>query len=930
MPLTAGARLGPYSIREPLGHGGMGEVYRAVDTRLDRTVAIKVLPSHITGDTGKRQRFEREARAVAALNHPHICALFDVGSQDPSTGSGPAVDFLVMEHLDGETLDRRLLRGPLPLEEVFRYAIQIAEALNEAHRRGIVHRDLKPANIMVTSVGVKLLDFGLAKWHSRDVLQLEDAEDGGLPKTETLTVEGTILGTVQYMAPEQVEGKDADTRADLFSFGTIVYEMVTGRKVFSGSSHASLMAAILTAEPPPLTTIEPLSPPELERIVKKCLAKDPDVRWQSARDLIDALKWVAESGSVAQLPSALVATASTDLRRRQPAAGAIRRTSLLVGASSLLLGAGLATAAIWVLMRSSPTQSRPARFSVTVAERSLDLLGPDRNVAISADGTRLVYTSNAERSGLHVRAIDQLEPLRLDGTSGAQWPFLSPDGQWIGYHFRTGASSGELRKIPITGGPAITLCHVGGTLWGASWGPNDTIIFATTERSTGLFSVSATAGEPTVLTHPEPRQGEFDHVMPVVLPGGRAVLFTVLAQRNANEASRIMALDLTTGHQKELIRGGSQAEYVATGHLVYAAAGALRVVRFDAARLEVLSDPVPVVEGVLTKRSGTAVFSVSASGGLIYEAGRVDPLSFNRTLVWVDRQGREEPTNAPPREYVYPRVSPDGTKVAADIRDEENHIWIWNAAARTLGRLTFDPVPDGYPVWTLDGKRILFHSQRSGRQHLHSLQADGIGDMEQLTQDSNPLAATSLTPDGRQLVATQSATKTGSDLVLVRLDATPRVEPLISTSFDEENGEISPDGRWLAYESNELGQSEVYVRPFPHVNGGRWQVSIGGGRQPLWAPGGHELFYIAPRQRALIAVSVEPSAGFRAGKSAKVFETSPYLTSGAGRSYDVSRDGQRFLLVKNAPVPPPSGQSATALTVVLNWSEELKRLAPRP
>ena len=943
MRLPAGARLGPYVIHALLGRGGMGEVYRGLDTRLDRTVAIKVLASHVTDDSTKRQRFEREARAVAALSHPHICPLFDLGSQD-------ATDFLVMEYLEGETLDRRLARGPLPLEQVLRYAMEIADALDHAHRQGIVHRDLKPSNVMLTKTGARLLDFGLAKWLAHQRTDSGDARD--LRETQSLTAEETILGTPQYSAPEQLEGKEVDVRADVFAFGAVVYEMATGRRAFSGSSHASLIAAILTADPAPMVSLEPPIPAALERIVKKCLVKDAESRWQTARDLVDELRWIAEDTSQNRL--SVPASAARDFSGatgivlvdpRQQKHSTSHRANLAIAAASLVLGVVLAGGAVWMWMQSAPTELQPIRFTVTPArDVVLATASEDREVAISPDGTRLVYEAFGSAGGLHVRAMDQLQPVTLAGTTGARWPFVSSDGHWIGFNTRIGAVNGELRKVSMTGGLPIPICEIQGILKGASWGADDTIVFATDVRATGLLRVPATGGIAEVLTQPDPRQGELDHTLPFVLPNARAVLFTIVAHTDAAENSRIAVLDLETRQHKTLIRGGSHGEFVQPstrgsgrglstgaglpGYLVYASAGTLRAVRFDPVRLEVLGDSVPVVDQVLTKPRGTASFSVSRSGALAYVGGGRAAQRMS-TLVWVDRQGREEAIEAPPREYVYPRLSPDGTKIAVDIRGQDRHIWMWDLSLGMLTRFTVDTEPDGFPVWTPDGARIVFHSQRSGRQDLYVQRTDGTGGAQPVTKALNTPAPNSMTPDGKRVVVGELTTA-GNDLTLVHLDGTARFEPLIHTPFEEINGEISPDGRWLAYESNELRQSEIYVRPFPNVNDGRWQVSTAGGRQPLWERSGRELFYISPDQRALMSVSVRAGSSFSTGTAAKVLDMRRYINSAAGRSYDVSLDGRRFLLIKDAAASTVSDQPPAIITVVLNWSEELKqRVAAR-
>ena len=748
MTLTSGARLGPYEIVEAIGAGGMGEVDRATDTRLDRTVAIKVLNPTFADDPQFHDRFDREARTISRLTHPHICTLYDIGQHEGSA-------YLVLEFLEGETLAARLERSkdrPLPLPEALSVAMQVADALATAHRAGIVHRDLKPGNVMLTKAGAKLLDFGLAKHgplsgppqggpsvQEKGVrgVRLQPDLTAAPTLTSPLTMQGSIVGTLLYMAPEVLQGNEADARSDLFAFGVILYEMLAGRKAFSGKTQVGVMAAILEHDPPSLVSLQPSTPRALDRLVKTCLDKDPDQRWQSARDVQRELEWIAES------LSELVAPGTP-----HPAP-----TAWWVAASVLLTI--VAVAATWAVLRSMPQPSpQPVRFAIVPPPaQPLGILGNDRDIAISPDGRNIVYrigTAGATPgSQLAVRALDQLDARLLAGITGVRTTFISPDGHWVA--FFGGANAGELKKVSILGGPPITLCRYTGNPRGASWGPDNTIIFATSEVSTGLIGVPAGGGQPNVLTKPDAAHGEADHLFPSILPGGHAVLFTITAQSQPVENAQIAVLDLKTGQRKTLIRGGSDARYVDTGHLVYAAAGTLRAVRFDLGRLEVTSDPVPLVEKVMMDPNGEANVALSATGTLVYVPGGAGASAL-RSLVWVNRQGSEEPIKAPARAYTVPRLSPDGTRVALEIRDQENDIWIWDLKREALSRLTVDPGNDVWPVWTPDGQRIVFGSNRAGGVNLYARAADSTGTDLRLTTSPNTQAPDSFSPDGRSLV----------------------------------------------------------------------------------------------------------------------------------------------------------------------------------
>jgi len=917
MPLERGFRLGSYEVLAPLGSGGMGEVYRATDPRLKRDVAIKVLPGDVADDVDRLARFRREAELLASLNHTNIAAIYGLEQVDRLTA-------IVLELVEGETLAEQIARGPIATGDAVPIMRQIAEALEAAHDKGVIHRDLKPANIKVTPDGtVKVLDFGLAKLAPVEGDSGKTSGVAALSMSPTLSIHatyaGVILGTAAYMSPEQAKGRTVDKRSDVWAWGCVFYEALTGRRPFEGEDVADTIAFVLTREPD-WSLLPAQVPPSIQLLLRRCLEKDRKRRIadiSTARFVLDEPTSVAGTASFAVPP---VVTSPVSMWKRAAAYTA----AVVAGA--------LATAVVaWTVMISRERTAQVSRFTIVPPPTAtLNTAAPDRPIAISPDGSHIIYRAGVGTQGagqMVVRAIDQLDGRTIAGVQGFREPVLSPDGRWIAFQPRA-----ELRKVSITGGPSILLCAVKGAPRGASWGANDTIVFATDDTSTGLMSVPAAGGEPRMLTKPDPTHGEGDHVFPSMLPGGTAVLFTITAP-GQTETSQVAVLDLRSGRWKILIRGGSQAEYVESGHLVYAAAGSLRAVRFDLKRLEVLSDPIPVVEDVRTVQGGEASFAVSRTGTLVYVPGGVNGgQGAQRSFVWVNRQGREEPIKAPLRAYTYPRLSPDGSRLAIDVRDQDNDIWIWDFARDTLTRLTFDPAADQFPIWTPDSRAIIFASSRAGIPNLYRQSADGTGQVERLTTAPVPQLPTSIAPDGKRLVLNEANVgRSGLDLSLLALQGQPRSEPLIQTMFTERNAEISADGRWIAYESDESGRFEVYVRPFPNVESGRWQISTNGGTRPLWARSGRELFYL-DRMGPLMLVTVQATdTTFRAGNPVKLFDTRYFgIGSGnSGRTYDVSPDGQRFLMIKET-VPTDQGSTAQAagMVVVLNWIEELKRLVP--
>ena len=892
-----GRQLGAFRVHSLLGEGGMGEVYRARDTTLGRDVALKVLPALFMADPGRLARFEREAHTLATLNHPHIGAIYGLEEHD-------GIRVLVLEIVEGSTLADRIALGALSIAEALSIAGQTAGALEAAHEKGIIHRDLKPANITITPDGIaKVLDFGLAKvWNG----------EPGAPNppqspivTIGRTAAGVILGTAAYMSPEQARGQVVDKRTDIWAFGCVLYEMLTGTRAFEGENVGDTLAAVLRGEPD-WAALPATVPAAVRTLIRRCLEKDGRQRIAD----ISVAQFVLDD--LADVASATAPGSAATIALRPPR---WRRMALLSG--TWLVGVAMAASAVWFAVRSTAPPPRVSRLLITPP--SAAALAVDRpGLTLTPDGTRVVY-AGANNTALFVRALDQLNATSLTGLGVPYGPFVSPDGEWIG--FFDGVTA--LKKVALTGGPAVTLGRPDGTGFGASWGPDGTIIFATNVRTTGLQRIADAGGEPTVLTRPNRAGSEDDHLWPEILPGGQAVLFTITATTGGLDQAQIAVLDLRTLTQTVLIRGGSGARYVSSGHLVYAAAGTLHAVAFDLARLAVVGTPVKVLPEVLT-RGGRAGVAVAADGTLVYISGELSPVVL-RSLAWVDRQGHETPILAPLRNYAFPRLSPDGTRLAIYIPDQEIDIWLLDLARGPLTRATFDRGVDIFPVWR-DGRQLLFSSSRADAVNLFAQAADGSGDVTRLTKSPYIQHATSVSPDGTRLVFTETAPTTGPDVMQLRLDSTHAVTPLVQTPFSERNGEVSPDGRWLAYEADDSGRFNIYVRPFPDVSSGYWQVSTDGGTRPLWARNSEELFYLN-ETGALMRVGVAHGPTWSASAPTKLFEGRYGAAANqSGRTYDIAPDGKRFLMIKVGG----ADQTAvpTSLIVVQNWREELKRLVP--
>jgi eukaryotic-like serine/threonine-protein kinase len=883
MPLSAGTRLGPYEIIAPLGAGGMGEVYRARDTRLERTVAVKVLPSHLSSSAELRERFEREAKAISQLSHPHICALYDVNREGET-------EYLVMEYLEGETLSDRLVKGPLPFDQVLRYGLEIADALDKAHRQGIVHRDLKPGNVMITKSGVKLLDFGLAK-----AVETGGRSSGAsltaLPtqNVKELTSEGTILGTFQYMAPEQLEGREADGRTDIFAFGAVLYEMATGRKAFSGTSQASLISSIMKDEPAPISAIAPMTPATLDRVVKTCLAKDPEDRFQTAHDAKLQLQWIAEGGSLAGLPAPVA------LRRKN-------RERLAWSIAAFL--AVLAAAATAGYVRRAPAPPRSTRFEIATPEEILSIDTP----RISPDGRYLAFnaTDSSGKTRIWVRALNALSAQPLAGTDGTKRPFWSPDSRFLGFF-----AEGKLKKIEVTGGPAQKICDAP-TGADGSWSPEGAILFDG-RANDPIHRVSAAGGIPVVAVKADAARKETEVAWPEFLPDGKHYLYMASGEKLGENIYRIGSLD--SKESKPLMPAQTLVTYAPPGYLLFVRDKTLVAQRFDPKAQKTLGEPVPLAEQIGTDSVGLARFSVSHEGTLAYRTGE----SGSR-LLWVDRTGKEIETAGDPGEIGNPTLSPAADRLAfnlADPRTGKMSIWIRDLGRGVSSRFTFGETGEHIPVWSPDGSRMVYSVIREPAWDLFEKPAASEGEAKELLKTDEWKLASDWSRDGRYIAFSSRSQKTRWDIWILPTFGDKKPIPFLKTGSAEGDAVFSPDGRYVAYQSDESGRNEIYVQSFPGP-GRKWQASTAGGNDPSWRSDGKEIFYRALDQK-LMGVEVTTSDAFQAGVPKPLFLMR--LQAGNARNkYVAAPDGQRFLLVA-----PLGREAMTPTTVVLNWFAELTR-----
>jgi len=897
MTVAAGTRLGPYEIIAPVGAGGMGEVYRARDTRLGRDVAVKVLPSSYADNKERLQRFEQEACAAGALNHPNILSIYDIGTHNGSP-------YVVSELLEGETLRERLNGSVLPSRKAIDYARQIAHGLAAAHEKGILHRDLKPENLFLTKdERVKILDFGLAK--------LTGAADGQaqteIPTRRIDTDPGVVMGTVGYMSPEQLQGKAVDHRSDIFSFGAIFYEMLSNRRAFHGESAAETMSAILKEDPPDLSETNKNIAPALERVVHHCLEKNREARFHSASDLAFAL----EALSAATTISGQTVTAIAPVWERPK-----RRERLVWIGATALLGLALLTALPFVIAyfrNTGPTEGHATRFFVFPPEKATMLGGGQH---ISPDGLRLIFAGNGAdgKRLLWTRQLDSLTIQLLPGTEDASNPFWSPDSRVVGFF----AAGSKLKKIDFTGGPAQTLADVQGS-GGGTWNRDGVIVFARS-FSDGLYRVAATGGSSAQVTTLDESRKEIGHLWPYFLPDGRHFLYLARSAQKQNTGIYVGTLD--SQERKLLVNADSSPAYAPPGFLLFLRERTLMAQSFDANKLQLSGEPFPVAEQLgYNLVTGRAFFSVSQTGVLTFLSSN----SPNTQLVWIDRGGKQLAPIGSPVADTGVRLSPDEKRLAVSRLDPQTasaDIWLIDLARNNPSRFTFDPANESAPVWSPDGTRIVFASNRDGVSNMYQRLSNGAGNDEVLLKSAQPTGPHDWSPDGKIILFGMISPKTGADLWLLPLFGDQKPAPFIQTEFIETQARFSPDGRWIAYTSNESGSYQVYIQSFP-TSGGKWQVSTSGGAQPQWRRDGKELFYLAP-DRKIMAVEVNGAGPtFVSGIPKPLFEAhvSTIFPGGGGAIYySVTGDGQRFL------VNTLAGDSMPApFTVVLNWTAGLKR-----
>ena len=891
MPLEPGTTLGPYAVTAKIGEGGMGEVYRARATTLDRDVAIKVLPEAFASDAERLARFEREAKVLASLNHPNIGAIYGLETSGDTRA-------LVVE---GPTLADRIKQGAIPLDEALPIAKQIAEALEAAHEAGVIHRDLKPANIKVRDDGtVKVLDFGLAKTFQPDANDANMSQSPTISLTAAATQMGMVIGTAAYMAPEQAKGKVVDKRADVWAFGAVLFEMLTGQKPFVGDDVSDTLAAVLRADVD-LGALPDDTPAMLRRVISACLQRDPKQRVHDVADVRLAMEGAFETVGA---QSASMPTPTPQVWQRPGA--------VLTAVVTAVLVTGLA---VWTLTSPAPPQTGlVSRFQIPLAaDQTFGYAGLPM-VDISPDGSQIVYTAN---DTLWLRPVDQLQAIQVPGTDAeVSGPFFSADGQSIGFW-----ADGQLKKVAVSGGAPVTLADLPSYPYGASWGADNMILYGQAE---GIMQVPGASGTPALLISVDEGETIF---RPQMLPGGEWVLFTVLVAGKASwDEAQIVAQSVTTNERTVLIDGGQDGRYLPTGHLVYFLNTVLFAVPFDVGTRQVTGAAVPLVDGVRQvvgagPRRGAAQFSVSTTGSLVYvpeSTGGGD----THSLSWVDRDGDEEKISAPPDAYGHPRVSPDGTRVAVDITDGGNtDIWIWDLNSETPTQLTFDAANDDFPLWTLDSARVVFQSSRNGGGVFWKA-ADGTGRVDRLKEGAARPSA--WTADGR-LIFEQRV----EDIGVLTLEGQRTVETLLDADeFSEYSPALSPDGRWLAYVSTETGTPLIYVRPFPNIDDDQRRVSPDFGVHPVWSPDGRELFYRGQTGAELMVARIELQPTFSARAPEPAFRVSGWAVGG-GRQYDLAPNGDRFIFRQAEATGQTSDpETFNGLILVENWFEELTERVP--
>ncbi|HUP61688.1 MAG TPA: protein kinase [Thermoanaerobaculia bacterium] len=861
MHVGPGTRLGPYEISALLGAGGMGEVFRAIDTRLDRQVAIKVLSSGLIANPELKQRFEREARAISSLNHPYICALYDVGSVDD-------VEYLVMELLEGESLADRLARGPLPLNQVLRYGTQISDALDRAHRQHIVHRDLKPGNIMLTRSGLKLLDFGLAKLTGEAGL-LSQASQSAVQTVKPLTTEGSILGTLQYMSPEQLEGKEVDARSDIFALGAVLFEMTTGRRPFNGSSQASLIAAILHDEPPPLGTLQPLTPPALDRIVRTCLAKDPEDRWQTARDLTLQLQALTEN-----ISGSTLANESVALPRRQG-------LSLWWRPLAIGLIAGIAMTLPFMLFRK-PVHT-PVRHLSMVLPDPVAEITTDNVLAVSEDGSKVVYVArHLATTQLHLRLLASSEDHVIAKTVGATGPFLSPDGESVGFF-----QEGHLRTMSLSGGSVADLGEVGPGK-GASWSTNGMIAFVGIPSGSPVSLVSAKGGPIRTISKVRPNEG--GHGTPHFLPGGKQVLYTAEVDGKSYDEAVALVVDIETGRAQTVLEGAYGAQFV-RGQLLFGRGGKLYTIPFDEKRFSTTGVPVELpISALDSPGHGTLYVDAAGDGTIVAVPG--SRKWFDTRIVQVDRQGKSKTLPLESRNYRMPRIDPTGKRLLVEVTGANDDIWIYDLERETFSRATFNG-ENMVPEWDHDGNSFFVSRVDAGRLQLYQIPLGGGQPKKVFPSVSPSLFCTSVSRDGRLIAyATTPGGATGWDVYLLdRTTGTSR--PVIAGRFNEMQPALSPDSTWIAYTSDESGQNEIYVQGVDRA-GARTLISQGGGATPVWSHSGREIFFVT--EEGLKSVPVTAREGSLAFGTAATVVAESGQENVLAPSYTVALDDQSFFI----------------------------------